>query len=264
MRRSCLACATKIHEPFRWKDLLTVSLFRTQFYPPLSEWICTSCQQELELITGDCCALCSRPLANLERQYIHHVQGREMCADCLNWQTWAKQLGLSKMLTGNCSVLVYNDWAKQLIYRYKFQGDERLKYFFTSLLVNLPLEKSFLENMDLVIGIPLPEQRLQERGFNQAAQLAKLFAEYYGLAYEENVLIRLPDDGTVQSKKSRRERLTDLLEKFIKNPEQMVDINNKNILLIDDIYTTGATLHAAAYTLLRAGVHQVHSLTVAR
>lgn len=264
MRKSCLACTAAIPEPFHWKELLSGSLFRPRPYPPLEEWICADCREKLELITGEGCALCSRPLANLDGKYIHPVQGKKVCHDCLYWQEWAKELGLSQVLTGNRSAIIYNDLAKRLIYRYKFQGDERLKYFFASLLISLSKDNYILKEVDLVVGIPLTDIRLKERGFNQAAQLARLFAEHYGLAYAEDVLIRLPDDGRTQSKKSRKERLTDLLQKFIKNPQPLVDINNKNILLIDDVYTTGATLHAAAYTLLKAGVHKVRSLTVAR
>ena len=109
----------------------------------------------------------------------------------------------------------------------------------------------------LPVPIPLSKERLYERGFNQAAELARLLP-----VAPHEVLKRVVHEQK-QSKKSRTERLR--LEapvfRFIGDPSV---IRGREIVLIDDIYTTGATVRRAAKVLLENGAASVCSMTVAR
>lgn len=264
MSPSCLSCSAPLRANFHWAELFSLNLFQNNLFPPLHDWLCPNCQKEIQLLEGETCSLCSRSIDELAERYLFDYRDDRICYDCQRWLDWAEDLGYELILSGNVSAMEYNSLAEQLIRRYKFQGDRRLSYFFTSLFIHMPTATERLSKIDLVSCIPLSEKRLKERGFNQADLIAGQFANFFGIPYQEDLLIRLADSDQKQSKKKRTERLADLLQKFIKNTRHSVDITNKQILLIDDIYTTGATLHAAAYTLLEAGAQAIYSLTVAR
>ncbi|WP_318246450.1 ComF family protein [Rossellomorea aquimaris] len=106
---------------------------------------------------------------------------------------------------------------------------------------------------DLIIPIPLSDERLYERGFNQSTVLLEE-AE----VRPSTILTRLHSEK--QSKKTRSERL--LQEQVFRLAES--DVRGKTILLFDDIYTTGTTLRQAAKLLREAGADAVSSLTLAR
>lgn len=264
MNPNCIACQTKIKLTLRWDTLFSFSIFQKELLLSLSHWLCSACLHEIHILEGERCALCSRTLHDLAENYVHDYKHTKICYDCLRWSQWEEQLGMGKILSGNKSTITYNFWAERVMNRYKFRGDERLKYFFASLLVEKGIGREGLQSIDMVSAIPLSKHRLAERGFNQSALIAGLLAHYYQLTYVEDLIIRLDDEGQKQSKKNRQERTTDLFQKFIKNSQASVDIYNKNILLVDDIYTTGATMYAAAYALKEAGARIVQSVTVAR
>ncbi|WP_346015005.1 ComF family protein [Metabacillus halosaccharovorans] len=154
----------------------------------------------------------------------------------------------------NVSVYEYNDSMKDILSTFKFRGDAALaavflKDFKTSYKANFKTTK-----FDATIPIPLSPERLYERGFNQA----KLLADFLPLPQLE-VLERTHHEK--QSKKSRQERLTS------SNVFSITDrsiIEGKNILLIDDIYTTGTTLRHAAKRLKDFGAASISSLTLIR
>lgn len=121
----------------------------------------------------------------------------------------------------------------------------------------------------ILIPIPLSKARMKERGFNQAELIAKhLFAKVkplrnaQGLTLCENVLYKIKETPSQVSIKNRGERLNNLKDCFaIKNPEIIKD---KNIILIDDISTTGATIREARKVLRNAGAKKIIALVVAR
>lgn len=121
---------------------------------------------------------------------------------------------------------------------------------------SFPFLKDKLKDMsfDLVTFIPLSNERLMERGFNQAQALTDLL----GLNTVE-LLTRLHTEK--QSKKSREERIS-LAQVFqVTKPDLL---KQKSILIVDDIYTTGSTLRHAAKALKTAGATEVSSITLAR
>lgn len=120
--------------------------------------------------------------------------------------------------------------------------------------------QKFLETKPVVVPVPLHPKRSRERGFNQAEMIAKSFALRHSLAYDSHSLQRVKDTGH-QTGRGRDERLGAVKDAFqLKTKDQLP----KEILLVDDVWTTGATMNECCKTLKKAGVKKVWGLVLAR
>jgi len=165
---------------------------------------------------------------------------------------WWEEKEKNESLQFNYSIFTYNPFMKEVIAKWKYRGDYYLGYIFENYLMEAFKENfSFLKKNGFVVPIPLSEERLLERGFNQA----KMIADFLPIETKE-ILTRL--HGEKQSKKSRMERI------ISKNPFFITESINKPVLLVDDIYTTGTTLRHAARLLKKHGCPNVYALTLVR
>ncbi|MBS4190250.1 ComF family protein [Bacillus sp. FJAT-49705] len=232
MIEHCLVCLTEITPQIGW-----TTLFSKENTAP----ICETCLDKFTIIAGETCEKCDRPLANLQEKYKNHRQ----CIDCIRWeedQEWAGTL------VKNYSLVTYNDFAKEMIAQYKFRGD----YVLASVFAAFMKKKLSSIPFDLIVPIPLSDERLYERGFNQSEALIQACGHE-----PRRLLSRIHTEK--QSKKSRSERI------HLSQVFQIVQtIPDQKILLIDDIYTTGSTLRHAAKCLKEAGAHSISSFTFAR
>jgi competence protein ComFC len=160
--------------------------------------------------------------------------------------------------TGLRSWAVYGDGIRSAILRLKYSRDIALGEVLSSLLVRLFLKQDW--QVDLVIPVPLSLDRIDERGYNQASLLALPFAFGLNLDYSERVLVRERDTRS-QVGLSAAERRQNVWGAF-RTTE--LSVSGRQILVIDDVTTTGSTLDACARTLLDAGAHCVYCLTLAR
>ncbi|MDX8343208.1 ComF family protein [Rossellomorea sp. YZS02] len=197
---------------------------------------------KLEEIVGKRCNGCSRPLDGLPSNLVKEA----LCLDCHRWEQDSDWKGI---LDHNHSFFHYNDFMKDYLARYKYRGDYALAQAFSH-TIKLYLAK---RKYDIIIPIPLNDERLYERGFNQSTALLEK-AE----VRPSNILTRSHSEK--QSKKTRSERLCQ--EQVFQLTENVV--KEKAILLFDDIYTTGTTLRQAAKLIKEAGAAEVSSLTLAR
>ncbi len=193
---------------------------------------CPRCRARFIRLEGNRCERCSR------------LSDVPICTDCIKWQQ------RKSALKHNYSVYIYNDWMKEVINRFKFRGDYALVEAFRS-DVRRVFDEHFSSDAFLV-PIPLSSSRLAERGFNQAEAIASL------LSLPMIFALRRIDDEK-QSKKTRRERFVG--RKFCLTGE---DVAGKRIVIVDDIYTTGATVHEAANVLYAAGARDISSFTLIR
>jgi ComF family protein len=115
-------------------------------------------------------------------------------------------------------------------------------------------------NINLVAPVPLGKDRYKQRGYNQAALIAKPLALALQLPYNPQILIRTRETRS-QVDLSLIERQSNLDGAFQGNNEA---VSNKRILIIDDVSTSGSTLDACAQALMKAGADAVFGLTVAR
>lgn len=150
-------------------------------------------------------------------------------------------------------------WAG-LVAEFKFQGDPGWAAPLAALLRSTPWAEPAIEAADWLVPIPLAMQRLGARGFNQAQRISlALCAE----KTRDDLLLRLRP-GADQHTLGRTGRLRNLQGVFAAAPENAPLLQGQRLLLVDDVMTTGATLHAAAQVLRHAGAAQVGALVVAR
>ena len=116
-----------------------------------------------------------------------------------------------------------------------------------------------IRQFDMVVPIPLHPARLRERGYNQSSLLSRGVARHWGLLHREDLLIRRKKTPT-QTELGAKQRWTNLTSAFRINDS--ADIVGKSILVVDDLFTTGATVNAAAVTLKTAGAGQVDVFTL--
>ncbi|MCM3585179.1 ComF family protein [Mesobacillus maritimus] len=231
--KNCLVCHAKIEPVVTWTS---VFLYQKETL------ICDPCNNNLERISGEICRACYRPL---DKQYSRN----DLCLDCLRWEEEPEWQGV---LMQNQSLYLYNDYLKEVIAKFKYRGD----YLIASVFATELAGKMSLGLFDWIVPIPLSQERLYERGFNQAEALI-VQAGFPAT----HLLTRLHAEK--QSKKSRKDRIH-LPQVFQLNPNESYPIEGSKILLVDDIYTTGSTLRHAAKVLKANGAREVHSLTVAR
>ena len=228
---NCYICNEEIRRPLTWASL---------FLNKKESLICSDCEGKLAWLSGETCSICSRELDEKFRQ-------GTLCLDCVRWEDNPEWAGY---LTKNISLFHYNDFMKEMIAKYKYRGDYALAEVFSFYL------KDHLQKLDydLVTVIPLSEERLKERGFNQAQALL----DVAGIECTP-LLTRIHTEK--QSKKSRQERIS-LPQVFQVTDESI--IQGKRIVIVDDIYTTGSTLRHAAKALKLAGASNIQSITIAR
>ena len=185
--------------------------------------ICKSCFNEINFIL-DGCIKCGKPIIyhSLEKQ---DISG---CSSCFN-----KTFYFDKSI----SCIEYNNTSKKLILDFKYKN----KTYMSKYIANIMKEKLEIENIefDFILHVPLHKKRLKKRGFNQSKKIAiKLEKLINKPSYD--ILIRKKYTKPLYnlSKEQRNKVLKNVFE--IKNE---INLKNKNILLVDDIFTTGATVN---------------------
>mgnify|MGYP001163255592 CR=1 FL=1 len=233
----CRWCGQFYREALSWSEIFGVKE---------QDLLCGKCRQSLTFISGEICRVCGRMRELTDPSYFQ----KEICVDCLRWEedeNWRNEF------FQNRSLYVYNEAMKQFMIRFKFRGDAAFAD-----LIKFDWKRFWRKHdaNELVVPIPLSEERLYERGFNQSLILAQMLTDD-----PADLLIR-PHPIEKQSKKTRKERVNSGQQRFELKDEAAV--KDKEIVLIDDIYTTGTTVRNAAKTLYQHGARRVRSLTLAR
>ncbi len=207
--------------------------------------ICPRCREKI--ITRDkflYCPVCGR-------YYPEGSPGKDknrLCAECLETPPaffMARSLG------------PYRGALKEAIYNYKYRGYRSLASFFGRLLAELLLNEPGFAGTDILVPVPLSQEKTDLRGFNQSALLAAKIGQILNLPVSTD-LIRLRNTPS-QSKLVRKARIANIKGAFTLNNHFGV----RNILLIDDIFTTGATAGECARVLLESGGQSIGVLTLA-
>ncbi len=147
---------------------------------------------------------------------------------------------------------------RQAIHHLKYRRRRELAGALGQLLASICQEEH--APTDVVIPVPLHASRLQERGYNQAALLAQGLVACVPCALNETDLIRTRDTAPQVGLKAR-ERKSNVLDAFVWRGASLDDVD---VLLVDDVCTTGATLGACALALRRAGANSVRAVTLSR
>ena len=158
------------------------------------------------------------------------------------------------------SACVYEDPLKTLIHQFKYSQKTRLRFLFTELMITfIRTYQLDIAQFDVLLPIPLSATRQRERGYNQSNLLAQGISEAFHIPVLKNDLARRHTRH--QTLLDEKERWTNIQEAFtIKFSRKII---NRNILIIDDLLTTGATASEAARTLKKSGAQTVGVLTLA-
>ncbi|MBR8689910.1 ComF family protein [Bacillus australimaris] len=225
----CPICEGHFVPAFTWKSLLLLN----------DDRLCVVCKNLLVKIDRPICPACGRAQSN-----------DQLCQDCYRWNG---RFDSTKVLVKNRSVYTYNELMRDVLARFKFRGDTALVELFKR-DVQAVFKRSFCMKEPLLIPIPLSNERLKERGFNQSVVIASMIGKPI-----LQPLVKIHQSK--QSKKKKNERLDQKGLFQIKHTDAIVQ---KDIILVDDIYTTGATIYDAARILKDAGAKSVSSFTLIR
>lgn len=222
---TCLLCHREIAAPLTLWQLIN-------FQPITEQIVCTRCRQAFSAIDPQLgCQSCGR------------LSNQKKCSDCERWS--------SEIEFSNRACYTYNTAMKAYMSQYKFNGDYRLRTVF-QLEIQREIQAS---KCDVVVPIPLHPDTLAARGFNQVE----------GLIGELPMLRALTTISATkaqhQSAKNRKQRLT--TAQPFKLAVDSMQLYRKNVLIVDDVYTTGRTIRYAAFLLKKAGATTVKELTLA-
>lgn len=215
------------------------------------EFLCISCRESLFSKT-EACPVCAYP----------HGRGKE-CPECRHRKLY---------IDGMFALGPYRGNLKRLIQEFKYQGKQEMVHFFTPYIVQgitSRIHSGHWPVPDGLVPIPLCAGRLTQRGFNQA----ELLAEEAALRLEfplMNVLVRIKETES-QVRLGRRDRAANLRGAFCLMKEEMQSPGNeegslqeKTLIIIDDIFTSGATINEAARVLRQGGSKKLYAVVIGR
>lgn len=218
--------------------------------------ICDGCSKQY---FSDCpprCRQCANPLLQVDSP------APAQCGNCL------KQ---PRAFDATIAVCDYAAPTDQLILALKFGGRLALAPMFAQMLADIIRHKARsnplappMDLPDILIAVPLSAQRLQQRGFNQALEIAKPLARMIGVNLQHGLLLRQRDTLPQSLVPELEQRRRNLRQAFAVPLAAMRQIRGRHIGVVDDVMTSGETLHALAKTLRQHGARRVTNFVFAR
>ncbi|MBI5874893.1 MAG: ComF family protein [Deltaproteobacteria bacterium] len=202
---------------------------------------CQRCFAGIRLITGPICPCCGMPFVSQENT-------EHLCGRCI-----IKEPPFEAARSAG----VYKGVLLEAIHRFKYNGKTSL----AKPLIKIIADMFPANACGLIVPVPLHKTRLKERGFNQSLLLAKGLAKIYNLPIDYLNLKRIRATDH-QANLKGKDRLTNVMGAFA--VQDKAAFQDKKILLIDDVYTTGATITECSKVLKKAGAKGIDVLTLAR
>jgi ComF family protein len=204
--------------------------------------LCADCWNAITFIQKPLCNCCGTPLAFAADQL--------MCVPCL---------ANPPVFDSGRSVFTYSGLGRDLVLRFKHSDATHLSRCLAPFLKSVGQE--FFQSADYIMPVPLHRWRLFKRQYNQATLLARAVSSLVDRPVLTNCLIRKKATQS-QGHKTIKERKKNVKQAFeVINPDI---IKGKTVVLIDDVWTTGATIEACTKTLKKSGANRVFVLTLAR
>ncbi len=239
MTTDCLAGARRV-DVRKWLALLLDLV-----YPPHclacrrpGAWLCSSCAESISFLQAPVCHHCGTP-----------IRQAGLCPSCQHRQS---------DLMGVRSVAFHLSPLREAVHALKYEGMRVLAEPLGEILAQYWPSADLM--VSVVVPVPLHTERLRQRGYNQSLLLATALGKRVGLPVEQHVLVRSRNTPS-QVGLSIDERWANVRDAFRCSSDAL---SGERVLLIDDVYTTGATLETCASALLESGAAEVWALTLVR
>jgi len=199
--------------------------------------VCEDCWRKISPYEGPACRRCGKPLVS---------DVSTTCGECLQDEPF---------FTHAVSFGLYEGVLRKAIGLLKYHNVNRLSRPLSDIMLSVSMP-----GVDAVVPVPLHERRLRQREFNQSALLAKYLAEGLGTAVILNCLVKVRDTTPQVGLRShdRRKNIKKAFE--VRRPDL---IAGKDVMLVDDVVTTGATVRECSRVLRKAGAENIYVLTLA-
>ena len=208
-------------------------------------YFCIDDWKKIRFLHKPACEICFWP-------FMFEVEGQIRCANCIkDPPVYFKSI----------SVLKYDEFSKSLITKFKYSDKTYIARYFADLIFGYG--KEILPDIDFIAPVPLHKLRLITRRYNQAALIANHFAKLSGKKIINDLLVRTKNTKA-QATLNKKLRGKNIVGVFTLNKKYQQHIKGKNILLIDDVITTGATINSCSKVLKKSGVNKVYVLTLAK
>ncbi len=201
--------------------------------------LCAGCRKDLPWLDENRCSRCAHPLTT-----------PGLCGRCI-----AEPPHFDAVV----AVCRYAFPVDSLIQAYKYRGQLAVGAALASLFDHPDKQNPVLSKPDLIVPIPLSAQRLRERGFNQALELARMLGRRMGIAVHAQLCVKTRDTAP-QTRLPWKERRKNIRGAFVVE----ADLAGRHVAVVDDVLTTGATLNELARNLKRAGAAKVTAYVIAR
>jgi len=228
------------------------------FYPPRcvlcdkilsgeEKHVCSECYNSLPLITGPHCIKCSRPIRTKNSK-------NQLCGFC--------RIQPNKNIKITVAASEYHGSMKRLIHLYKYERQQFLADLFARLIAEQTVKMNIVKDIDLLVPIPLHWTRKRWRGFNQSKEICRGINSILNIPVSPESAFQRIRKTTPQVQLNAASRASNIQGAF--RVRKTKYIKGKNIALVDDVYTSGATSTECSRTLKRAGAESVSLLIIAR
>lgn len=216
------------------------------FFPPR----CISCGREGDFLCGECCKKIPRIVAPFCDKCGTPETSGALCPSCWKWRS---------KIDGIRSPFRFDGIIRQAIHELKYRNLRAISGFLAEFLFSY-LQITSVPG-EILVPVPLYPKRLRQRGYNQSSLIAEQLGRLAALPVAEDCLLRLKD-GTPQARTATvGDRQRNVAGAFVCRDQRL---NGIQVMLIDDVCTSGATLEACAVALKEAGAVSVWGLTLAR
>lgn len=202
--------------------------------------MCNECKDKVERIDGNLCAKCGDKL---------HF-GMMMCEHCKDFDYSFNE---------NRSFAYYENSIANIVKGFKFGHKKYYSKFIAEMMFEF---KTYFDDVDVITFVPISKERKRERGFNQAETIADELGKLLGKEVVD--LLVKHSNGKHQAELSRQERMQNLVGSFGVKEGMKEKIKGKVVLVVDDVFTTGATLNECSKTIKKLKPKCVKTVTFAK
>lgn len=212
-----------------------------QVQPYQGQSVCADCFKKLKRVERPHCMKCGKTLDGEEAEY---------CGDCM---------AVPKSFVRGFPVFFYEEPLKAALYDFKYKNQREYAAFFAQCIAMYCGEELRALRADGLVPVPVHPHRRKKRGYNQAELLAVQLSKRLGIPVYKDYLVRCVDTNP-QKELNDKARVKNLKKAFQLGRNTL---ELKRVLLVDDIYTSGATIETCTRVLLEAGVREVYYTSVA-